>query len=69
MTKSFIICTLQKIKKDGIGGARSMHTRHEKSVKTWVGKSEGKIPLKIFKRRWDDNIKIDLTEMRWQGMD
>ena len=34
-----------------------------------VGKPEGKRPLGIPRRRWEDNIKIDLQEMIWRGMD
>jgi hypothetical protein len=28
-----------------------------------VGKSEGKSPLGISRRRWEDNIKMDLQEV------
>jgi hypothetical protein len=34
-----------------------------------VGKLEGKRPLGIPRCRWVDNIKIDLTEIGWDGMD
>jgi hypothetical protein len=34
-----------------------------------VGKSEGKRPLGRPRRRWVDNIKIDLREIEWDGMD
>jgi hypothetical protein len=34
-----------------------------------VGKSEGKRPLGRPRRRWVDNIKIDLREKGWDGMD
>jgi hypothetical protein len=34
-----------------------------------VGKPEGKRPLGRPRRRWVDNIKIDLREIRWDGMD
>jgi hypothetical protein len=33
-----------------------------------VGKPEGKRPLGRPRRRWVDSIKIDLREMRWDGM-
>jgi hypothetical protein len=32
-------------------------------------KSEGKRPLRRRRRRWVDNIKIDLREVGWSGMD
>jgi hypothetical protein len=34
-----------------------------------VGKPEGKRPLGRPRRRWVDNIKIDLRGIRWDGMD
>jgi hypothetical protein len=34
-----------------------------------VGMPEGKRPLRRPKRRWVDNIKIDLREVGWEGMD
>jgi hypothetical protein len=32
-----------------------------------MGKPEGKSPLGRPRRRWDDNIKMDLQEMSWRG--
>jgi hypothetical protein len=34
-----------------------------------MGKPEGKRPLGSPKCRWVDNIKIDLGEIGWDGMD
>jgi hypothetical protein len=34
-----------------------------------VGKQEGKRPLGRPRHRWEDNIKMDLREIRWGGMD
>jgi hypothetical protein len=34
-----------------------------------VGKPEGKRPLGRLRRRWVDNIKIDLLEIGWGGVD
>ena len=34
-----------------------------------VGKPEGKRPLGRPRRRWEDNIKMDLQEVRCDGMD
>jgi hypothetical protein len=34
-----------------------------------VGKPEGKGPLGRPRRRWVDNIKIDLREIGWDGLD
>jgi hypothetical protein len=33
-----------------------------------VGKPQGKRPLGRQRRRWVDNIKIDLMEIGWDGM-
>jgi hypothetical protein len=34
-----------------------------------VGKPEGKRPLGRPRRRWVDNIRMDLGEVRWGGVD
>jgi hypothetical protein len=34
-----------------------------------VGKLEGKRPLGIYRRKWDDNIKMDVQEVGCRGMD
>jgi hypothetical protein len=34
-----------------------------------VGKPEGKRPLGRSRLRWVDNIKVDLREIGWDGMD
>jgi hypothetical protein len=34
-----------------------------------VGKPEGKRPLGRPRRRWVNNIKLDLTATGWDGMD
>jgi hypothetical protein len=34
-----------------------------------VGKPEGKTPLGRPRRRWVDNIKMDLTEIGWDCVD
>jgi hypothetical protein len=33
------------------------------------GMPEGKTPLERYKRTWEDNIKIDLEEVGWYGLD
>ena len=40
----------------GIGEGRGMH-------RVLVGKPEGKTPLGRPRRRWEDNIKVDLQEV------
>jgi hypothetical protein len=34
-----------------------------------VGKPEGRRPFGRPRRRWEDNIKMDLREVGWGGMD
>jgi hypothetical protein len=34
-----------------------------------VGKPEGKRPLGRPRRRWENNIRMDLKEIGWGGMD
>jgi hypothetical protein len=34
-----------------------------------VGRPEGRRPLGRPRRRWEDNIKMDLQEVRWEDMD
>jgi hypothetical protein len=34
-----------------------------------VGKPEGRRPLGRPRRRWEDNIKMDLREVGWGGID
>jgi hypothetical protein len=41
-------------------------TRMERRM---VGKPEGKRPLGRPRRRWVDNIEIDLRKIGWDGMD
>jgi hypothetical protein len=34
-----------------------------------LGKPEGKRPLGRLRRRWADNVKMNLREIRWDGVD
>jgi hypothetical protein len=47
--------------------ARMRETRN--AYRILVGKPEGKRPLGRQSSRWVDNIKIDLREIEWDGMD
>jgi hypothetical protein len=51
----------------GKAGNRNGEKRNE--YKTLVGKPEGKKPLGRPRRRWVNNIKMDLRETEWDGMD
>jgi hypothetical protein len=39
------------------------------SCRILVGKAKGKIPLGRPRRRWGDNIKMNLREIGWGDMD
>jgi hypothetical protein len=39
------------------------------AYRSLVGKPEGRRPLGKPRRRWEDNIKMDLQEVGWGGMD
>jgi hypothetical protein len=45
------------------------YVRGEANRGFWWGKPEGKRPLGRPRRRWDDNIKMDLQEVGCGGMD
>jgi hypothetical protein len=47
--------------------ARMGETRN--AYRILLGKPEGKRPLGRSRRRWVDNIKMDLREIGWDGMD
>jgi hypothetical protein len=34
-----------------------------------VRRPEGRLPLGRPRRRWEDNIKMDIREVGWEGMD
>jgi hypothetical protein len=41
----------------------------ERCVQGFVGKPEGRRRLGKPRRRWEDNIKIDLRKVGWKGID
>jgi len=43
--------------------------RLDYTQKSQVGKAEGKTPLGRPRRRWEDNIRINLRDMGWVGKD
>jgi hypothetical protein len=52
-----------------MGRACSTNEDQRNAYKILVGKPEGKRPLGRPRRRWMDNIKMDLRDMRWDDMD
>jgi hypothetical protein len=58
-----------KIGNNEMGGACS--SDRGRVYRVWMGKPEGKRPLGRTRRRWEDNIMIDLQEMGcglWTGL-
>ena len=49
-----------------MGGAALMGKRRG-VYRVLVGKPEGKRPLVRPRRRWEDNIKMDLQEVGWEA--
>jgi hypothetical protein len=52
-----------------MGVACSAYGERRGVCRVLVGKAEGKRPLEIPRRRREDNIKMDLQEVRCGGMD
>jgi len=50
-----------------MGGACGAYGGGERVYRVLVGKPEGKRPLGRPKRRWEDNIKMDLQEVGVMG--
>jgi hypothetical protein len=62
---------IRMIKSGRMKWARHVSTNGEKrnAYRLLAGKPEGQRPLGRQRRRWVDNIKMDLGEMRWGGVD
>ena len=56
-----------KIKKNEVGGACGAHGEGRGVQRVLVGKPDRKRPLGRPRRRWEDNIKMDLQE--WEGVE
>jgi hypothetical protein len=52
-----------------MGGACSTNGKKRNSYRILVVKQEGKRPLGKPRRRWKNNIKMDLREIGWGGVD
>ena len=56
-------CAGDKIEKNETGGACGMYGGRERCAQGFGGKPEGNGPLGRPRRRWEDNIKMDLEEV------
>jgi hypothetical protein len=63
------ILVISVVKKDEMGRACSTNWEKRNAYRILVGMPEGKKPLGRSRRRWVDNIKMDLREMEWGVMD
>jgi len=61
-------CSGDQIEKNGTGGACSMNGERRGAYRVLVGKPEEKRLLGNPRCRWED-IKMDLQESGWGGMD
>jgi hypothetical protein len=52
-----------------MGEACSTNGEKRSAYRIFVGKPEGKRPLERPRRRWEDNIKINLREIGWGSVD
>ena len=56
-------CAGDKLEKNEVGWACGAYGRGEGAYRVLVGKPEGKRPLVRPRRRWVDNIRMDLQEV------
>jgi hypothetical protein len=54
---------------NGMGRVCSTNGEKRNAYRILVGKPEGKRPLGRPRRRWVNNIKLDLRETGWDGKD
>jgi hypothetical protein len=57
-----------QVKEDEMGRARSTDGEKRNACRILVGKPERKRPLTRLRRRWVNNIKMDLRDIGWDGM-
>jgi hypothetical protein len=57
------------IVKDVMGGACSIHGEVSNAYNILVGKPEGKRSLGRPRCRWEDNRRVYLKEIGWEGVD
>jgi hypothetical protein len=52
-----------------MGWTRSTYGEKRGTYRPLVGKPEGNRPLGRLRRKWEDNIKMDLQQVGWGVMD
>jgi hypothetical protein len=71
ISQKMILFIIRMIKSLRMRWAGNVARMRKKRNAYWilVGKPEGKRPLGRPRRRWEDNIRMDLREIGWGGMD
>jgi hypothetical protein len=64
-----IIRMIKSMRMRWAGNVARMGEKRNAAYRILVGNSEGKRPLGRSRRRWVDNIKMDLREIGWDGGD
>jgi hypothetical protein len=62
-----IICVIKSRRMRWAGHVASMGEGRG-AYRVLVGRPEGRRPLGKPRRRWEDNIKMDIQEVRWDGL-
>jgi hypothetical protein len=68
----YILCSECSVKyqiENEMGGACSTYREARGAYRILVGRPEGRKPLGRPRHGWEDNIKMDLHDMGWWGMD
>jgi hypothetical protein len=52
-----------------MGGVCNTHGRDENLIQNFGQKNEGKTPLGRPRHRWENNIRMGLREIGWEGVD
>jgi len=52
-----------------MGGECSTHGSDDKCMQKLIRKHEGKRSLRRTRRRWEDNIRMDIRGKMWSGVD
>jgi hypothetical protein len=69
--RSFITSIVRQVKSRRIGwaGHEARMGQKRTAYRILVGKPERKRPLGRPRHRWEDNIRMDLREIGWGGLD
>jgi hypothetical protein len=63
------IIRIIKSRRMRLAGLAALLGENRNAYKNFVGKPIGKRSLRRPRHRWEDNIKFDLREIGWSGMD